>query len=235
PIASFYLIMKRTYVVTEDVYETYFGEFRTGNDDVTFFGTEIDARPILKLVMILDEKVCEPSIDEICHEHILVRKPGGGGNGNTDEINNLIAIHAKLNGYNGNDNLTSEKEPKENDESNNAHEISEQTENNNTRNSFIKTLEEMLNAKWNDKNGHAQLKFYVNIKLALIIARIISFKETDDQNKAIIKDFLNKYKTESDETAENTNHDNRYNAINKYLEENLETEKENETVFYRAL
>ncbi|CAG8507434.1 983_t:CDS:2 [Cetraspora pellucida] len=98
PIALFYLIMKRTYVVTEDVNETYFGEFRTGNDDVTFFGTEIDARPILELVMLLDKKFRETSVHEIRHENveiivksinemdkekiielinILVRKPGG--------------------------------------------------------------------------------------------------------------------------------------------------------------
>ncbi|CAG8755702.1 4013_t:CDS:2, partial [Racocetra fulgida] len=37
-----------------DVYDNYFGEYRTGNDDVTFFGAEIDARPILLLVGILD-------------------------------------------------------------------------------------------------------------------------------------------------------------------------------------
>ncbi|CAG8593473.1 3799_t:CDS:2 [Cetraspora pellucida] len=224
PIALFYLLMKRTYIVGKDVYEMYFDEFRTGNDDVTFFGTEIDARPILQLVMVLDKKVCELSGHEICHEHveilvntpsndpktdkeifnelikILVRKPGGGGNSNTNEINDLIAIHAKLNGSNGNGNLTSEKEPKGNDENNSAHEISEQTENNNARKSFITKLEEML--KWND-HTHSD-----NIKLAVIIARKISFGETDDQNKKIIEDFLKKHETKSDETVEHTNQHN---------------------------
>ncbi|CAG8627823.1 17370_t:CDS:2 [Cetraspora pellucida] len=59
PIALFYLLMKRIYVVTGNVNEIYFGKFRTENDDVTFFGTEIDAKPILKLAMILDKEVCK--------------------------------------------------------------------------------------------------------------------------------------------------------------------------------
>ncbi|CAG8492291.1 4510_t:CDS:2, partial [Scutellospora calospora] len=41
----------RTYVLNKDVNEAYFGEYRTGNDDVTFFGTEIEAKLILRLAL----------------------------------------------------------------------------------------------------------------------------------------------------------------------------------------
>ncbi|CAG8838484.1 13339_t:CDS:1, partial [Racocetra persica] len=54
PTAIFYLSIKRIYVIEKEVYDIYFGEYSTGNDDVTFFGTEIDVRPILILVKIID-------------------------------------------------------------------------------------------------------------------------------------------------------------------------------------
>ncbi|KAF0380387.1 hypothetical protein F8M41_012176 [Gigaspora margarita] len=54
PLAAYYKLMNRTYLINEHVYEAYFGEYRTENDDVTFFGTEIEAKLILSLVKRID-------------------------------------------------------------------------------------------------------------------------------------------------------------------------------------
>ncbi|CAG8737687.1 5635_t:CDS:2 [Gigaspora margarita] len=54
PLSIYYWLMKRIYVLEkEKVYDAYFGEFKTKNDDVTFFGTEMDTKLILVLVCIL--------------------------------------------------------------------------------------------------------------------------------------------------------------------------------------
>ncbi|CAG8518479.1 21704_t:CDS:2 [Dentiscutata erythropus] len=55
PLSIHYLVMQRTYVLEQDIYDIYFGEYKTENDDITFFGTEIDAKLILKLVHILGQ------------------------------------------------------------------------------------------------------------------------------------------------------------------------------------
>ncbi|CAG8817682.1 18242_t:CDS:1, partial [Gigaspora margarita] len=54
PLAVYYKLMNRTYLINEHVYEAYFGEYRTENDDVAFFGTEIEAKLILSLVKRID-------------------------------------------------------------------------------------------------------------------------------------------------------------------------------------
>ncbi|RGB29866.1 hypothetical protein C1646_672148 [Rhizophagus diaphanus] len=50
PLAIYYRLLNRTYL--ED-HEIYFGKYNTENDDVTFFGTEVDAKLVLNLVLKL--------------------------------------------------------------------------------------------------------------------------------------------------------------------------------------
>ncbi|CAG8839851.1 39578_t:CDS:2, partial [Gigaspora margarita] len=64
PISIFYMRMKRTYVMDDHARKTYFGEYRTENDDVTFFGAEIDAKRVLRIVLMLNE-LTDPPINEI--------------------------------------------------------------------------------------------------------------------------------------------------------------------------
>ncbi|EXX54447.1 uncharacterized protein OCT59_021393 [Rhizophagus irregularis] len=53
PLAIYYRLLKRTYLIEKDDYETYFGKYNTENDDVTFFGTEVEAKLVLNLVLKL--------------------------------------------------------------------------------------------------------------------------------------------------------------------------------------
>lgn len=53
PLEIYHKLMKRTYLIEKEDYETYFGEYNTENDDVTFFGTEVEAKFVLNLVLKL--------------------------------------------------------------------------------------------------------------------------------------------------------------------------------------
>ncbi|RIB08225.1 hypothetical protein C2G38_2045338 [Gigaspora rosea] len=67
PISIFYMLMKRIYVIEVDTHKTYFEEYRTKNDNVTFFGAGIDAKLILRVVLILNE-LTHPPINKILEE-----------------------------------------------------------------------------------------------------------------------------------------------------------------------
>ncbi|CAB4442562.1 unnamed protein product [Rhizophagus irregularis] len=63
PLAIYYRLLNRTYLIEKEDYEIYFGKYNTENDDVTFFGTEVEAKLVLNLVLKL-LKYDEPD-DEI--------------------------------------------------------------------------------------------------------------------------------------------------------------------------
>ncbi|RIB08228.1 hypothetical protein C2G38_365774 [Gigaspora rosea] len=67
PISIFYMLMKRVYIIDEEACKTFFGEYKTGNDDVGFFGAEIDAKLILRVVLLLNELITPP-INKILEE-----------------------------------------------------------------------------------------------------------------------------------------------------------------------
>ncbi|RIB10395.1 hypothetical protein C2G38_2106176 [Gigaspora rosea] len=89
PLACYYKLMNRTYLINEHVYETYFGEYRTENDDVTFFGTEIEAKLILSIVKKID-----PDYDKSDEEFYKGIKKYLNDNKieNEDEIDNKLAM-----------------------------------------------------------------------------------------------------------------------------------------------
>ncbi|RIA80705.1 hypothetical protein C1645_745057 [Glomus cerebriforme] len=53
PLAIYYRLMRRSYLIEKNDYEKYFGKYDTENDDVTFFGTEVEAKLVLNLVLKL--------------------------------------------------------------------------------------------------------------------------------------------------------------------------------------
>ncbi|CAG8582482.1 15195_t:CDS:2 [Gigaspora rosea] len=60
PISIFYILMRRIYVIDVDAYETYFGKYRTENGNVTIFGAEMDAKLILRVVLMLNKLTYYP-------------------------------------------------------------------------------------------------------------------------------------------------------------------------------